>query len=87
MRWPVRSCRRAAPGGRQRNFVAGMEDVLELYQRSRDPPRPIVCLDETSKQLMTKTRMPIAAKLFMMFAPWEGGAMSRSPTAEAASIG
>lgn len=39
-----------------------MEDVLEVYQRPRDPARPIVCLDETSKQLITQTRMPIAAK-------------------------
>ena len=30
-------------------FVANMEDVLEVYQRPRDPERPVVCLDETSK--------------------------------------
>jgi hypothetical protein len=28
-----------------------MEDVLEVYQRPHDPQRPLVCLDETSKQL------------------------------------
>ena len=31
-------------------FVANMEDVLEVYQRPHDPKRPLVCLDETSKQ-------------------------------------
>ncbi len=39
-----------------------MEDVLEVYQRPHDPARPVVCLDETSKQLIAETRVPIAAK-------------------------
>ena len=43
-------------------FVANMEDVLEVYQRPHDPKRPLVCLDETSKQLIKETRTPIAAK-------------------------
>ena len=28
-------------------FVAKMEDVLEVYQRPYDPLRPVVCIDET----------------------------------------
>jgi hypothetical protein len=43
-------------------FVAAMEDVLETYQKPRDPERPLVCLDETSKQLVAETRKPIPAK-------------------------
>jgi hypothetical protein len=43
-------------------FVAGMEDVLEVYQRPHDPARPVVCVDETSKQLIAETRVPITAK-------------------------
>jgi uncharacterized small protein (DUF1192 family) len=39
-----------------------MEDILEVYQRPYDPHRPLVCLDETSKQLVAETRVPIAAK-------------------------
>jgi len=39
-----------------------MEGVLEVYQRPHDPARPVVCLDETSKQLIKQTRVPIAAK-------------------------
>jgi hypothetical protein len=39
-----------------------MEDILEVYQRPYDPHRPLVCLDETSKQLTAETRVPIAAK-------------------------
>ena len=39
-----------------------MEDVLEACQRPHDPARPVVCLDETSKQLIAETRVPIAAK-------------------------
>lgn len=40
-------------------FVAAMEDVLEVYTRPHNPARPLVCLDETSKQLVAETRMPI----------------------------
>jgi len=39
-----------------------MEDVLEVYQRPHDPERPVVCLDETSKQLIVETHAPIAVK-------------------------
>jgi hypothetical protein len=40
-------------------FVAAMEDVLEVYTRPHDPARPLVCLDETSKQLVAETRAPL----------------------------
>ena len=43
-------------------FVAAMEDILEVYQRPYDRQRPLVCLDESSKQLIAETRAPIAAK-------------------------
>ena len=43
-------------------FVAAMEDVLETYQKPRDPEWPLVCLDETSKQLVIEKRKPIPAK-------------------------
>src|SRR4029450_8855427 len=43
-------------------FVAAMEDVLAVYTRPRDPDRPLVCLDETSKQLTAETRVPIPMK-------------------------
>ena len=43
-------------------FVANMEDVLEVYTRPHDPKRPVVCLDETSKQMIIETRAPIPAK-------------------------
>jgi hypothetical protein len=41
-------------------FVAAMEDVLDVYTRPHDPARPLVCLDETSKQLVGETRSPRA---------------------------
>ncbi len=43
-------------------FVAAMEDVLAVYTRPRDPDYPLVCLDETSKQLLAETRVPIPMK-------------------------
>ena len=39
-------------------FVAAMEDVLAVYTRPHDSSRPLVCLDETSKQLIIETRRP-----------------------------
>ena len=39
-----------------------MEDVLSVYTRPRDPDRPVVCLDETSKQLVAETRAPVAMR-------------------------
>jgi DDE superfamily endonuclease len=39
-----------------------MEDVLELYEQSYDPQRPVVCMDETSKQLVGETRTAIPAR-------------------------
>jgi len=37
-----------------------MEDVLAVYQRPHDPARPVVCLDETSRQLLGEVRPPTA---------------------------
>ena len=40
-------------------FVAAMEDVLELYEEPADPKRPKVCFDETPRQLIAETRQPL----------------------------
>ena len=39
-----------------------MEDVLDVYIRPYDPKRPIVCMDETSKQLIGETRVPLPVR-------------------------
>ncbi len=38
-----------------------MEDVLEVYRRPYDPKRPVVCLDETSKQLIGEVQTSVLA--------------------------
>ncbi len=43
-------------------FVAAMEDLLSTYKTRYNPNRPIVCFDETSKQLIDETRLSIPAK-------------------------
>ena len=43
-------------------FVACMEDVLDLYEEPYDPKHPVVCFDETSKQLVKEKRAPIPPK-------------------------
>src|SRR6266700_1836256 len=50
------------PPGANAAFVAAMEDVLAVYTRPHDPDRPLVCLDETSKQLIRETRTPVPMK-------------------------
>ena len=37
-----------------------MEDVLDVYQRPYDPLQPVVCIDETNRQLIEETRLPCA---------------------------
>jgi hypothetical protein len=49
------------PPNANAEFVCAMEDVLEVYTRPYDPPRPVVCLDEASKQLVADTRVQIPA--------------------------
>jgi hypothetical protein len=48
------------PGGPIDNpdFVWHMGDVLAVDERPPDPPRPVVCLDETSRQLLADARPP-----------------------------
>jgi hypothetical protein len=38
-----------------------MEDVLDVYKRRYDPSNPVVCVDETSKQLIGETRQAVPA--------------------------
>jgi transposase len=40
-------------------FVCAMEDVLDLYHQPYDPSRPVVCFDESNKQLIAETRIPL----------------------------
>ena len=47
------------PEGPSAEFVAAMEDVLEVYHRPYDPRRPVVCMDECSKQLIGEVRTPL----------------------------
>jgi transposase len=43
-------------------FVARMEDILELYAEAPDEQRPVVCFDETPRQLIGEARVPVVAK-------------------------
>jgi hypothetical protein len=43
-------------------FICQMEEVLDLYSQSEDPNYPLVCFDETSKQLTKETHIPQAAE-------------------------
>jgi transposase len=44
------------------NYVARMEDVLDLYGEAPDPKRPVVCFDESPTQLIGEVRQPISAE-------------------------
>lgn len=43
-------------------YVARMEDVLDVYERPRDQTAPVVCMDEMPVQLLKETRVPIPAE-------------------------
>src|SRR6266581_2875235 len=43
-------------------YVARMEDVLDLYSEAADPDRPVICFDESPTQLIGEVRAPIPAK-------------------------
>lgn len=47
------------PPKQSAEFVFHMEDVLEVYHRPYDPKRPVLCIDETFKQLIGETRAPL----------------------------
>ena len=49
------------PPSQSGEFVAAMEDVLKLYEEPYDPARPVICMDETNKQLVGETRTPMPA--------------------------
>jgi hypothetical protein len=50
------------PPGHSGEFVAHMEDILELYQMPHDPQVSMVCMDEQPVQLIKETRQPLPAK-------------------------
>ena len=43
-------------------YVARMEDVLDLYAEEPDPKRPVICFDESPTQLIGEVREPIPAR-------------------------
>jgi transposase len=43
-------------------YVARMEDVLDLYNEEPDPKRPVVCFDESPTQLIGEARQPIPGR-------------------------
>jgi hypothetical protein len=47
------------PSEQNAAFVCAMENVLEVYKRPHDPSRPVICLDETSKQLVKEIQQPL----------------------------
>mgnify|MGYP003623295642 CR=1 FL=1 len=40
-------------------YAAHMEDVLEVYTQPYDALRPVICLDETSRQLIEERHIPV----------------------------
>jgi hypothetical protein len=49
------------PPDEDASFVAAMEEVLTVYRPPHDPRFPVVCMDESSKQLVGEVHAPIPA--------------------------
>jgi hypothetical protein len=50
------------PPHQNSHFVANMEQVLDVYKRPYSKDFPVVCMDESPKQMIKETRMPIEMK-------------------------
>src|SRR5271157_6146210 len=59
---PQRTMGHPAGGERRIRSRDGGGEVLDIYTRPHDPDMPLVCLDETSKQLVAETRAPVQMK-------------------------
>ena len=57
--WQIK--RWVIPPKADHHFVYHMEDVLDLYHQPYDPANPLVCFDETSKQLTADVKEPVPA--------------------------
>ena len=44
-------------------FVERMEEVLDVYQEKYDEKRPLICLDEASRQVLSDVTPPLRNKL------------------------
>ena len=44
-----------------------MEDVLDVYQRPYDSSYPVVCMDESPKQLIGEVREPLCPRLVRLY--------------------
>ena len=59
---PWRSQEWCIPSGEECEFIAAMEDILDTYTRKYDKNHVLVCMDESPRQLIEETRIPIAMK-------------------------
>ena len=50
------------PPEQSARFVAKMEDVLSVYRRPYDPDRPVVCMDEMSRELIGEVQEPLSSE-------------------------
>ena len=51
------------PPEQNADFVCQMEQVLDVYQRPYNPEQPVICLDESPKQLVRETRTPVTCRM------------------------
>ena len=49
------------PPNQNGSFVANMEMVLDVFKRPFDPTHPVICMDESPKQLIGETKVPVPA--------------------------
>ena len=52
------------PSKEDADFVACMEDVLDIYELPYDPMYPVVCMDEKPYQLLDDVREPLPARRY-----------------------
>lgn len=51
------------PDGQDADFVACMEDILDVYKLAYNPMKPVICMDEEPKQLLSEQKEPLPMKV------------------------
>jgi hypothetical protein len=60
------------PPEQNSSFVANMEMVLDVYKRPFDPLYPVVCMDESPKQLIAEIKVAASAMFSFLASHWQG---------------
>ena len=51
------------------DYIAKMEDVLEVYERPHDPQQPVICLDRSSPEIDSRFALKLSSSIVLLKFP------------------